>query len=1030
MRAGVRVRKRALQVMRCRRPRTVAAGEILVLPLFNAEDLLVVYPLASSPEELVVLYVKTCPGAFSATSKKILTGGALENNPQEMGVLVQVPCQTARQIQKEDFLVKEKVQWPSHLAATAYSPQGKSGCAKDRDVDFFSTFVLPNFLGADYPVESEWKMVEHSLRSYAPVRFGLQVLITHVLRLPKSVYKRLIILGSLFAVRHVVGYYSDPCGSVARLPHTALSTMVQFLNPSEARRLAAVSRLESYKAFGVVRALARVAAGSPKHLRHLEDLYCRKSLLDGQQRVARKLAKLAAGFGDDVQLFASLVSAELSQHQDELQTSGALARLRSLRADSANLHAALMMGMQEASGEFCMPEAWHSFLRSARSLLDGESAGTCPNRELGRAKLGTQLLQGGPSRDHFDSLVKWMSMADHADGLRAALHFEEAVLELALSGSSLQDWQTSRLAAEGNLATDVCHKLFNMLEVYCALCAQQGHPRTALRHSRMVLVVWTLACLQDSLLRNRGENCLRRLLKDFAPPLAIHPLEHLLLREIRWLKLLSSVEVYLMGLSHMPHRLLVCGADGVKDLLSLADAAVRHLPSLKDAWASEVLAAQELEERRAQKQMDLKRWVQSLEMEIEQDVKRQRVSSQERPSSQSATCPRNRFLVEKAAKRRRVCDTELSWKSAKSGLTHCQAQASSDRQLELQSVRRPLASVVQALPQLAEHELEAKAVVLCAHLPKELAELGASFSLARHFFDFEAGWPAEARSRPAFSWLGHFREFSRCCGDAVGGREHFELFGTTPQTYRDGEQLKSYLMPVKENLGIYYPTEELKGLHLLWRWQGVLLNPFVQEWPQKRDPPDPMYCVELPEEFVDEQWMLALPPENEVLAQMPLPPKGFTKAQFRSLGFIASQPELHLRRLLPSIHKAELPLQDPRVLALCQQVLFRAGPRNEEEPACLLGRCCKADLEEVAAWPSAEGLCEQVRALELQRGPLDALVCLMACCGYLAQFNCSRPQLDNRDRAQEAFRQCQQLLLSWMQDAGTEHRSPGHRVKL
>ena len=340
-------------------------------------------------------------------------------------------------------------------------------------------------------------------------------------------------------------------------------------------------------------------------------------------------------------------------------------------------------------------------------------------------------------------------------------------------------------------------------------------------------------------------------------------------------------------------------------------------------------------------------------------------------------------------------------------------------------MERPLPAKVEPLPKLSEHEAEARAVIFSVNLPEELAMLGSSFCLARHVLDFDAAHPCQVKGRPPFSWHSHVCEFSTDAMPSLGADARFELFADGAPSYRDGKQEDSYFLPVKQSVGFYQPSSELEGLQLLWRWQGVLLNPFETNWPQPGNPPK-LCRMTFPTET--EEWFLALPSENEVLAQLPVHFPGLSKAEFRSLGLIASRPELHIRRLLLDLHRGELPLEDERVNAVCQQVLYRLGPADV--PNCLLGRSCKQDLAELAEWPSVKALPEQFQALKIEKGSIAALTCLMVCSGYLAQFACK-----NSHPAVQAIQTCRDVLQVWAQDARRSIRAenqgwtaqPSHR---
>ena len=567
-----------------------------MVPLFHHQVLLVAYPADEVPDELVLLCIPTlaasesgtCSGQFVSSCKKMMEHEFLPHGRKEAGIRVQSPCQTARRIHKADFLVKEKVCWLSTLVT--------STTASSSDVEFFHHFVWPNFLGEHFPVPSEWKMMERSSAAFGHVRFGLQALVQHVLCLLKSVYKRCMIFLSLCAVRHIARNFAVPNGTIARLPQPALQRAVQYLSGKDALALMTASRWDSYAALVDTwvppKKLLEVASNSPVYLRRLEDLYCSGSLIHAMQRIARKLAKLV-NTNDGVYDFSVVVNSELSYQQGELQNDGALLRITSFRERAADLHAALVVAEARASTDFQVPAELTDFFKSVEGVLHGEDdaqkRSELPVRHASKTwSINCNTL---PVRDldigYVDSLVEWMSVADVSHHFRVALLFEEAVLKMAMSASSFENWPMAFGAAVHTEGWTI--KLSTMLETYVSFCSQTSQPRNALRHSRMVLTVWTLACMQDSLLRNHGELAFRCLMKDFAPPLVVHALEHLLLPERRWLELLNRLERYLSPLSSARHRLLVPGLNGMKDLKALAAAAVRRLPFLAAAWEQERL---------------------------------------------------------------------------------------------------------------------------------------------------------------------------------------------------------------------------------------------------------------------------------------------------------------------------------------------------------------------------------------------------------------------------------------------------------
>ena len=444
-----------------------------------------------------------------------------------------------------------------------------------------------------------------------------------------------------------------------------------------------------------------------------------------------------------------------------------------------------------------------------------------------------------------------------------------------------------------------------------------------------------------------------------------------------------------MSLASLEHQLLLTGPDGIDSFMELASVATSYLPKLKEAWAKAEIATQ-----RSEKEWEIRcdqktAWTNSLEVAINQDL------------------PDPRCL-----KRRKVSQ------GSKRKLVEAQREVKRQKQIELQSIQRPLMAKVEPLPEMSEYEKEARAVILSTHLPEELSLLGSSFCLARHLFDFDAAHPTGFVERPAFSWHGHFYEFSTTPVPHLQAQPRFELFGTCETTYRGGKQQEKYYAPVREGIGFYHPNQELEGIHLLWRWHGLLLDPFQTSWPRKGRAPPELYRMEFSND--EEEWILTLPSENLILAQLPLHFQGMSKAQFKSLGAVASVPELHLRRLLPGLHQGEFSIHDPRVKAVCEQVLYRFGPADVQ--CCLLGRSCKHDLEEIAAWPSALALPELVQALDTEGGSIDSLACLMICCRYVAQFG---KQSGDLHPAERAMQECRRILLSWAQDGRRHFRTQG-----
>ena len=610
----------------------------------------------------------------------------------------------------------------------------------------------------------------------------------------------------------------------------------------------------------VVLGLEKFAHGDCRHGCKMEELYDR--LVGAMQGVARKLSKIAArpesGAGSSA--WFEMVRHELEFLKGKMSSEGVLSLVRNARVDEGNVEFALSE-LGGLDGIVQIPNVVFGFLDEAKNALLSKPClptSLCPKSvQCPRQKVEQSFNMW------LDEMLLWLQTADIENHFRVALLFEEEILKLAMSRDSLEAWPAFVV---GEAAT-VLRKFSHLLEAYLTLCDEPDQHWTALRHSRIVLTVWTLACLQDVLLRQHHGHAWCHVLKNFRPPLEAHVFEHFLLPEERWMRLGHRIEAYLMSLEGLEHQLLLTGPDGIDGFVALATVATSYLPELKGAWEMAEIAAQ-----RSEKEWEIRcdqktAWTNSLDVAINQD----------------------QFLAvedPRCLKRRKVSQ------GSKRKLVEAQREVKRQKQIELESVQRPLGAKVEPLPEMSEYEAEARAVILSTHLPEELSLLGSSFCLARHLFDFDAGHPTGFVERPAFSWLGHFFEFSSTRVPHLQAEPRFELFGTCEMTYREGEQQEKYYAPVKESIGFYHPKQELEGIHLLWRWHGLLLDPFQTSWPQKGCAPPELYRMEFSNH--EEEWILRLPSENRILAQLPLHFQGMSKAQFKSLGAVASVPELHL----------------------------------------------------------------------------------------------------------------------------------------
>ena len=987
-------------------PRTVTSGRILILPMvFDA--LVFVYP-AKEPDELgiVVASVRgTCK--FGSFGRKVLEGGGL-SEPVDMRRFAQVPCHPARWIQKSTFLLPEVVEWLSLLATKSYppaTPNRINAAHKAEDESFFYDFVLPYVKGRPCDVISHRKMSENS--PYGHVRFGLHALVVHALGLPYVVYKRLMVFFQLCTLRHFTGYFQNPNG-LASLPEPVLGCLYEFLQQADAKRVVAASRLWGYQVLpsslshGKLH-LERFAQSHPTHCFNMEGLYDR--LLEAMQGVGRKLCKIASR--RDLEHpgnhgFAKMVTSDLELLRSKMSKEGVLALLQESRDGSSDLHSALQHLQQHRSmeGTIRLSASISDFLHEVDTALMAPTSSERPGASLCPQSAQCPCVMDNDVLQWLAAVKSWMEAAGDENHFRVVLQFEEKILDIAMSGDDLLDWPLACISTSGE-ATALCFRLSGALEAYVAVCDKPNQPWTALRHSRIVLVSWTMACLQDAVLRKHRGDAFGHVLKDFAPPLAAHALEHLLIPEKRWMTLGRRVESYLEGMSDLKHQLLLPGKEGLGDFSALAAAATSHLPEVSKAWTEAQEKAQHAQMEWQDRSDQKDEWARSLAGAIEQDDKQLLQASGQQPW-----------------KRRKTSQAQ------RTKLAQEQSASKSRRKVEERSLQRSLPAKVDPLPTMSEFEAEAKAIIFSIHLPEELSLLGSSFCLARHLLDFDAGHPCEVAPHPAFSWHSHFLEFTTMRLPNLQAAPRFELFGDCSPTYRDGKQQENYNCPVKQNIGFYHPDKELKGLHVLWRWQGVLLNPFETSWPERDSPPE-LYRMEFPEDSeVSEEWILGLPSENDILAQMHLrsPFKHMGKAQFRCLGFVASVPNLHLRRLLVALQQGELPTEDPRVKAVFQQVLYRMG--DADAASCFLGRCRKEDLLELADWPSVLALSEQFQALQTERGSIEALTSLMICCSYLAQF----ADESGCHPADQAMQICRQVLKSWAQEARERFRTQNQQA--
>ena len=963
--------------------RTVQSGCILILPIFASEVLVLVYPGESSHELGIVAVSSTGTSSFGSCGNKVLESSSCTANIRKF---TQVPCHPARWIEKSTFLLPEVMDF---FVEFATSPE--------IDERVFYDFLWPYLKGRPQKICTQRKMIETNGANeitngsaYGHVRFGLHALLVHALHLPQDVYKRLVVYVQLCTLRHFATYFQDPRG-LASLPQPALHGVFGFLSRADVKSVVPASRLWRYDVLAshgtVVLGLEKFAQGDCRHGCKMEELYDR--LVGAMQGVARKLSKIAAraesGVGSSA--WSKMVRHELEFLKGKMSSEGVLSFVRNARVDEGNVEFALSK-LGSLDGTVEIPSVVFEFLDEAKSALLAKpclptslypKSVQCPRQKVEQS-----------FHMWLDEMLFWLLTADIENHFRVTLLFEEEILKLAMSGDSLNCMKSWPAFVVGEAAV-VLRKFSRLLEAYLTLCDEPDQHWTALRHSRIVLTVWTLACLQDVLLRKHHGHAWRHVLKNFRPPLEAHVFEHFLLPEERWMRLGHRIEAYLMSLESLEHQLLLTGPDGIDSFIALATVATSYLPELKGAWEMAKIAAERSEKEWKIRCDQKTAWINSLEIAINRDLDNPRCPKRRKVSQGS-----NRKLVE------------------------AQREVKRQKQIELESVQRPLMAKVEPLPEMSEYEAEARAVILSTHLPEELSLLGSSFCLARHLFDFAAAHPIDFVERPAFSWHGHFYEFSTTRVPRLEAAPRFELFGTCEMTYREGEQQEKYYAPVQEGIGFYHPNQELEGIQLLWRWKEVLLDPFQTGWQQKGFAPPELYRMEFPND--EEEWILKLPSENLILAQLPLHFQGMSKAQFKSLGAVASIPELHLRRLLPGLHRGEFPIHDPRVKAVCQQVLYRFGPADVH--CCLLARSCKHDLEEIAAWPSALALPEQLQALDTEGGSIDSLACLMICCSYLAQFG---KQSGDSHPAERAMQECRRILLSWAQDGRRHFRTQGQK---
>ena len=601
------------------------SGGILILPILASEALVLVYPAEGAegpvtpddPDESLGIVVVSLTGScqYGSFGRKVLEGGAFAKCVTT-GRWAQVPCHPARWIKRSCFLLPEVVEWCSILATKAYaakaSPRVNLQSHRENDEMFFFDFLLPYLGGCPQKIVSQHKMIEKG--PYGHVRFGLHALLVHGLGLP-HVYKRLIVFFQLCVLNHFATYFQSPCGFLASLPQPGFACVLRFLRTCEGKSVVAASRLWDHIALPPCFDEDKLnnqswAQSNPSHWHRMEVLYDR--LLDTMQGVARKLCKMAARGSSDHE-WAFLVRSELQILKSKMSTKGVVAFAQKSRNEAADLRSVLQK-LHPMQGTFSIPASLSDFLNKVDAALRRDAF---PDKaRLHPSCQEFPVLADEGSLQWLDAVTLWMNSADEENHLRAVVLFEEAILNLATSGSSLQQWPSAHVA-ELSKVRALCFKLSYALEAYLTVC-DELHAWTALRRSRVVLVAWAIACLQDVLLREHSGDAMRYVLKDFSPPLAAHVLEHLLLPERRWMELAHLVETYLASKASLKHRLLLPGKDGLNDFLALAEVATSHLPVVKDLWAQ---AEQKARKAETEWQMRLDRkdaWASSVASAIEQ----------------------------------------------------------------------------------------------------------------------------------------------------------------------------------------------------------------------------------------------------------------------------------------------------------------------------------------------------------------------------------------------------------------------------
>ena len=568
--------------------RTVQSGCILILPIFASEVLVLVYPGESSNELGIVAVSSTGTSSFGSCGNKILESSSCTANIRKF---TQVPCHPARWIEKSTFLLPEVMDF---FVAFATSPE-----IDEIDERVFYDFLWPYLKGRPQEICTQRKMIETNEAkeiskgsAYGHVRFGLHALLVHALHLPQDVYKRLVVYVQLCTLRHFATDFQHPCG-LASLPQPALR-------------------------------------GDYRHGCKMEELYDR--LVGAMQGVARKISKIAARAESDVGSSAwfKMVRHELEFLKGKMSSEGVLSFVRNARVNEGNVEFALSK-LGSLDGTVEIPSVVFGFLDEAKNALlakpclptslcpesvqcprqkveqsfmwlDDEMLSwhrTKPKVELSfnmrldemlswlqtRQKVAQsfnmwEMLSWLETRQEveqsfnmwLDDMLAFLQTADIENHFRVALLFEEEILKVAMSGDSLKSWPDFVVGE----AAVVLRKFSHLLEAYLTLCDEPDQHWTALRHSRIVLTVWTLACLQDVLLRQHHGHAWRHVLKNFRPPLEAHVFEHFLLPEERWMRLGHRIEAYLISLEGLEYQLLLTGPDGIDSFIALATVATSY----------------------------------------------------------------------------------------------------------------------------------------------------------------------------------------------------------------------------------------------------------------------------------------------------------------------------------------------------------------------------------------------------------------------------------------------------------------------